>query len=124
MWKKYNPNPRGLNTGDCVIRALSKAFNDSWENIFVSLNREALAMCDMPSSNRVWSRYLTKRGYTKRLITDGCDDCYTVARFCREKPYGTYILALDKHVVCVKDGDVYDTWDSSKETPIYYFERR
>lgn len=123
MWKKYNPNPRGLNTGDCVIRALSKALGESWENIFVSLTNEALALCDMPSSNRVWSRYLTKRGFKRKLISDGCIDCFTVKRFCKEKPHGTYILALDGHVVCVKDGDVYDTWDSSNETPIYYFER-
>lgn len=32
---KYNANPKDLKTGDCVIRALSKGLNKSWDDIWV-----------------------------------------------------------------------------------------
>ena len=46
------------------------------------------------------------------------------ADFAAEHPDGTYILALATHVVCVRDGDWLDTWDSGDETPLYYWEKR
>ena len=52
---------------------------------------------------------------------DECPDCYTVADFAAEHPSGTYILSLSGHVVCVMDGDYYDTWDSGGEIPLYYW---
>lgn len=30
MWRQYNPNPKGLLVGDCVIRAISKALGMTW----------------------------------------------------------------------------------------------
>lgn len=53
-----------------------------------------------------------------------CPDCYTVADFCRDHPNGTYILAIEGHVVAVDHGDWYDTWDSGDEIPIYYWEKK
>ena len=29
-WEFFNPNPQNRETGDCVIRALSKATDRSW----------------------------------------------------------------------------------------------
>ena len=37
MFIQYNPNPEGKSTGDCVIRALTKALNKSWEQVYVEL---------------------------------------------------------------------------------------
>ena len=47
----------------------------------------------------------------------------TVEEFCRDHPQGTYILAIDGHVVCAVDGDYLDTWDSGEEVPMYYWEK-
>ena len=33
MFTPYNPNPRGINTGDCVIRAICKAMDKTWEKV-------------------------------------------------------------------------------------------
>ena len=46
-----------------------------------------------------------------------------MADFAAEHPSGTYILALSGHVVCVMDGDYYDTWDSGGEVPLYYWRK-
>lgn len=76
--------------------------------------------CDMPSANVVWGAVLREHGFRKRLIEQ--DGSYTVERFCHDHPRGTYLLALSGHVVAAVDGRFYDSWDSSNELPIYYWE--
>ncbi len=124
MYVYYNPNPLGLSVGDCTIRAISGALNWSWEHTYNELSRQGFQMCDMPSSNRVWAELLKLNGFKKYQIPDTCPDCYTVRNFCYEHPTGTYIVGTGEHVVCVKNGRYFDSWDSGNEIPIYYFKRR
>ena len=63
MWQKYNPNPQGNRVGDCVIRAISKITNQTWEKTYCELVIYGLMMCDMPSANHVWGKYLKDKGY-------------------------------------------------------------
>ena len=123
MWKRYNPNPEGKNVGDCVIRAISAATGKKWDETFVAIALQGYMMHDMPSANSVWGAYLRRCGFTRNVIPDDCPDCYTVADFARDNPIGVYILALSGHVVCLIDGDWYDTWDSGNEIPLYYWRR-
>ena len=121
MWKEYNPNPSEARVGDCTVRAISKALNQGWEDTYLGLAMEGLAHCDMPSANNVWGAYLKKRGYTRHIVPDSCPECYTVRDFCEDNPKGTYILALNGHVVTAIDGNYYDTWDSGGEVPVYFW---
>lgn len=123
MFWFYNPNPTGKNVGDCTVRALTKGLGRSWEEIYTALALQGYLMGDLPSANAVWGAYLRQQGWTRRIIPDTCPDCYTVADFTAEHPHGTYILALSGHVVCVSEGDLWDSWDSSGEVPLYYWER-
>lgn len=120
----YNPNPKGLSVGDCTIRAITRALNSSWKYTYLSLCIQGFTMFDMPSSNRVWGEFLKSKGFKKFQIPDTCPDCYTIRDFCYDYPVGTYIVGTGEHVVCVIDGNYYDSWDSGREIPIYYFERR
>ena len=124
MWVRYNANPDGRNVGDCTIRAISLALGQSWERTYVELALEGFMMGDMPSANHVWGAYLRREGFRRRVLPDTCPDCYTVADFARDHPSGTYLLALDGHVVCLIDGDWYDTWDSGGKIPLYYWTRK
>ena len=81
-------------------------------------------MCDMPSANHVWGSYLKRKGFRRYIIPDELPDDYTVKDFCRDNPDGEFILALHGHVLAVKDGEYYDSWDSGNEIPIYYFKRK
>lgn len=121
---QYNPNPTSKRVGDCTVRALSKALEQEWERTYISLVFEGFLLRDMPSANHVWGTYLRNMGFTRRILPDDCADCYTVADFCADHPNGTYILVLTGHVVCVQDGDWYDSWDSGNEVPVYYWERK
>ena len=123
MYVNYNPNPQKATVGDCVIRAVSKIMNQSWERTYIDLCIEGLIMSDFPSSNNVWGTYLRQHGFTRYIVPNTCPDCYTVADFANEHKKGKYILALNGHVVAVEDGRYYDTWDSGNEVPIYYWHK-
>lgn len=120
-----NPNPLNQRVGDCVVRAISLATGEPWEQVYWDLAEYGGRVADMPSSNAVWGAYLKDRGFRRRAVDDPCPDgCYTVRDFCRDNPFGTYILGTGTHVICVKNGDYLDTWDSGDEIPMIYWERR
>lgn len=119
----FNPNPENRQVGDCTVRAISRATNQSWDETYIGLCLQGLMLGDMPSANSVWGAYLRQRGFGRNVVPNTCPDCYTVAEFARDHPRGVYILALSSHVVCVEDGTYYDTWDSGNEIPLFYWEK-
>lgn len=123
MWVQYNPNPFNKNVGDCVVRAISKALELDWESAYAGLTTMGFALGDMPSANHVWGAYLRRNGFKKHLVEDKGVDNYTVGDFCNDNPKGVYVLALSGHVVCVKDGDLFDSWNSLDEIPLYVWSK-
>lgn len=123
MYSYYNANPYKIRVGDCVIRAISKAFNQPWEDTYIDLTIQGYLMGDLLSSNAVWGAYLKSKGFTRDIVSNDCPECYTIEDFCNEHPKGTYIIGTGTHAVCVIDSVLYDTWDSSGETPIYFYHK-
>ena len=124
MYVEYNPNPAGRRVGDCAVRAVAKALDVDWETAFSLIATHGFAMGDMPSSNSVWGAVLRQNGFYRQSIPDSCPDCYTAEDFCRDNPKGTYVLGFGTHVATVKDGNLYDAWDSSNEIPQYVWYRK
>ena len=123
MWIEYLNNPFGLRVGDCVIRAISKALDVSWERVYVELCVQGFMMGDLPSSNAVWSAYLRHKGFKRRTIEDYCPDCYSIEDFCQDRPKGTFVIGTGTHAVAIIDGCYYDAWQSGREPVVYYFEK-
>lgn len=120
----YNPNPVGRTVGDCAIRAISKALDMTWETAYISIAINGYSMGDMPSSDSVWGATLRQNGFYRKSISDKCPDYYTAEDFCRDHPYGVYVLGFGGHVATVIDGNIYDSWDSSKEIPQFYWYKK
>ena len=122
-WNFHNPNPKGKHIGDCTVRAISKALGKDWDSTFMSLAIQGFLMADMPSSNAVTTAYLKGCGFKRKTIPESCEDCYCINDFCRDHPSGTYIIGTGSHLTTVIDGELWDSWDSRNETPVYYFEK-
>lgn len=123
MWREYNPNPCGRHVGDCAIRAIAMALSLSWEEAYNLVTDAGRKMCDMPSSDSVWGAVLRMHGYHRVIIPNAVPMDYTAKEFCRDHPKGTYVLGFGGHVAAVKNGILYDSWNSSAEIPQYYWER-
>lgn len=106
-----------------MVRAIAYALGQSWDTTYVDLFKYGMRAADMPSANAVWGAYLRDKGFLRHPVEDSCPECYTVYRFCEDHPRGTYVLALDGHVVAVHNGHYTDVWDSGDETVLYYWER-
>ena len=121
MFIEYNPNPCARRVGDCAVRAVAKALKIDWETAYLAIMMNGFNMCDMPSSDAVWGATLRQNGFTRKAIPNTCPECYTAKDFCRDHPVGTYVLGFGGHTATVKDGDLFDSWDSSDEIPQFYW---
>ena len=100
MWIRCNPNPLGKSTGDCVVRAIAIATEQSWRRTYHELCDLGGIEAEMPNSNFVWGLDLKDKGASQFLLPES----------------GT-----GSHAVAVIDGDYYDSWDSGNEVPSYFW---
>lgn len=124
MWIYANPNPCRQEEPDCVVRAISIATGQSWDEVHSDLCMLSGLLCTMPSVNWLWGKYLTDCGFEKFLLPESCPSCVTVREFARHFPSGTYVTATGTHAVAVIDGNYFDIFDSGDETPTYFFRKR
>lgn len=124
-WRYFNENPTGrVNVGDCSVRAVSVALGVDWETAFALIANNAFQMGDMPSSNSVIGSVLRQNGFYRHIVPNSCPDCFTLEEFAEEHQNGIYVVFTNNHVVTIRDGVILDSWDSSNETPIFYWSKR
>ena len=127
-YKYYQPNDKDLKdkTGDCQVRALSKALNISWLEAFdltipICRRLQTYTIFDgnhektveaMQDLGFVYTGVSNKKG-TKRP---------TVKSFAASHKSGTYILKVSHHVVACVNGEYFDTWDSGHKSLYGYHE--
>ena len=124
MWIEYNNNPTGRRVGDCAVRAVSVALDIDWEAAYALIALNGYLMGDMMSSDAVFGAVLRENGFNRAIIPNSCPNCYTTKDFCEDNPNGVYVLGFGGHVVTVKDGNIYDSWDSLNEIPIYVWYKK
>lgn len=117
MWRRTNPNPCGKAVGDCAVRAVSLALGVDWYTAYDLLCAEGRRQCNMPSANEVINEVLRRHGF----VRISCPDSYTARSFLADHPRGLYVLVFSGHIATARDGVLFDAWDSSNETPIYYY---
>ena len=62
---KYNANPKGKKTGDCVVRALSVAMNKDYEVVMRDLFELGLKKGFTFNDQRTYEAYLLEHGWIK-----------------------------------------------------------
>ena len=124
---KYFKSSKRKRATDCSVRSIMAAENMSWEDAFSLLVKTAYKEQNMPSDSSVIEKTLKTIGYVKRtseMVPFGKHRRrLTVEEFAKKHKKGIYILSVSGHVVCVKNGDWYDTWDSGEYKVFKYWEK-
>lgn len=105
MYKYYNANALNRYEDDCVIRAISCATNKSWDYVYDYLSDIAQYEGTLLDKREFVRNYLD-RTY-QRL--DGING--TVGYVSGLFPYNTLLITMKGHIVCSKNGVIYDTFD-------------
>ena len=124
MWIFANPNPCRKEEPDCVVRAISLATEQTWDEVHEDLCRLSGVLCTMPSVNWLWGRYLSMCGFEKFMLPESCPECVTVREFTRRFPEGTYVIGTGNHAICIRNGNHMDLWDSGDEVPTYFYRKK
>ena len=137
----YNANTHNVHSGDCVKRAISLAFNIDYEYTAKLLRQKAKELrvdsWQVPSVFIPVIKDLLPYGDLDEISTKATP---TVAEFADSHSTGTYIIqcgdTYPNHLVCVIDGNIYDSWDSGnlicfniyiidhKASKIYFYEEQ
>lgn len=115
----YNSNPKGIRAGDCAIRALSLALNQTWEDTLQGLTEVALKCKRSPTETTTIAKYLNKKGWRKELQPKHLDATkYTGKQFIDARLKNSVIICKigPHHISVIYGGRFYDTWDPSDYT--------
>lgn len=124
-FENYNANPFKKKTGDCVIRAVSVALKEEWEDTYKGMFDVAMTTGYAISCKENFREYLKQKGYEKQKMPRRADRSrYTIREFVDElaKPNKTYIINIANHLTCVKNKTLYDLWNCGNKSVGNYWE--
>lgn len=105
MYEFYNANRLGNFVNDCTIRAISTAEDKTWSETYDELSRIAKRHGILLDDVNFIEPLLDYR--YDRIRTYG----ETVGEFSENNPKGTYLVVMNGHITCIKNGIIIDTWD-------------
>ena len=113
-WKEFNPNPKQKKIGDCTLRAYCAAFNISWEEAFdiaSEIAKENSSMIQYVSDKVLQEHFecTVDDKYNKKVIKP--KERVTVGEYATTHPYGIYVLGMRNHLVTLRNGEYWDSWD-------------
>lgn len=120
MFKYYNANPFGRRVNDCTVRAISLATDETWSHTYNELSDFARMQGSMFDDVMYIDGYLDAR--FDKIYEKNDKRHLTVDEFIHLYPVGTYLITMNGHITCCKNGVIYDTfypgdrfvWDAYK----------
>ena len=110
----YQPNAKDTRDeyGDCVIRALAKAMDKSWVEVYdtlVSIGRELQCL---PNDKACLERWFAENGFVYSGVSNKKGTKRpTINSFAKSHPEGVYVVRVAHHLTTIVEGRYYDTWD-------------
>lgn len=98
--------------GDCVVRALTIATGEDYQEVRRELWWTSYKNGDMPNSKANSEEFLKKRGFIKEKKIKG----FRLADY-PVNPKETYVVVLANHLTCLDQGLVRDIWDCRSSYP-------
>lgn len=112
------------NVGDCVVRAICNATGLDYKEVYDNINllakeeritkrKKGISSARNGVYKSTWKKYLENLGWKWRSCMGIGTGCTT--HLCEEElPKGTLIVQVSKHLTCVKNGILYDTYDCTR----------
>ena len=114
---RLNLNPKGIKASDCVVRAISYATQQSWDDVYRGLADIGFKMKRMPNEKKVYEKYLEQLGWSKqKQPRKDSGFKYTVDEFADDMPRDVYIITVANHMTVLADREIVDTWDCGHKT--------
>jgi len=124
IFEKYNNNPKGWKTNDCVIRSISQALGKSWLEVYDDLCEIGKKKCRMPNDKAVFELYLTNNGFIKHKQPRHSDGSkYTVRELADLLPNDDLIISVTKHLTFMSHGTLVDSWNCGGKTVGNYYSK-
>ena len=105
MYKFYNANALNKYEDDCVIRSISCATGKSWDEVYDYLSDLAQYEGTLLDKREFVRGYLD-RTYKRLYGLQG-----SVGEISGMFPNNTLLITMNGHIVCSKNGIIYDTFD-------------
>lgn len=106
---------KATEVGDCVVRAVANATGMDYMKVYDDLKElNDGKSCRNGTPKKVTKAYIQSLSWKWKptmLVGRGCK----VHLNEDELPNGTLIIQVSKHLTCVKDGVLYDTYDCSRD---------
>ena len=119
---------KAVNVGDCVTRAICNATGKDYKEVYDTLNKMAQRESTKNHKNNkrsksrdgvfkeTWKRYLRDIGWVHHSTCEVGSHKNKLKFIDGALPNkGNIIVQLSRHLTCVKDGVIYDTYDCSKK---------
>ena len=121
-FKYYQPNPKG-ECGDCVVRAVSKAIREDWEDTYTILSLTGKSLYRMPNERDTYSVVLENYGFKYHGISNAKGSRRPKVSDFARKHKGIAVLRLANHLVAVEDGYYWDIWDCGRKSLYGYWDK-
>jgi hypothetical protein len=121
-FRYHDTNPKGKKTGDCVIRAISTATNQTWDEVYEALYKIGFKYKLMPDDPKCYERYLKELGWIKHKQPRKPDNTkYTGTDFISTEEYNNLRFSNHNiiarigtlHLTAIINGKICDTWNCS-----------
>ena len=121
----YNANPKNKTGGDCVVRAICTALEQTWEDTVREMTELGIKYGYVLNDKKCYEKYLELKGWVKHVEPrDACNCKITVKTAIKNLKLNNAVAKVGSHhVVAILNGKVNDIWDSSKQTMHTYWKK-
>lgn len=123
-FKKLNVNPKGVKSGDCVIRAITTATKKDYFEVVDEMVKIYKKTGYIINDKHGYEKYLKTLGYEKQKQPRKPDGKkYTLKEFIdiKAEPNKSYIISLANHLTAVENKVLIDIWDCSHKCVLNYW---
>lgn len=117
-FKYFQPNDKDIkdNYGDCVVRALCKAMDKQWLDVYDMLVKKGRELQTMPSDKPVYEAVLKDCGFVYTGVSNKKGTHRPIVKhFAKDVKIPT-VMVVANHLVSCRDGYFYDIWDSGEKS--------